>query len=84
MRFLKTVFFLLCIFTAVNVHAQSSQELKKRRDQLTQQLQQLNQEYQETASNKKTTLKQLNILIPLLKDVYSVIKLLFAYYSRVY
>jgi septal ring factor EnvC (AmiA/AmiB activator) len=62
MKFLKIVFFLLCVFTVVNVHAQSSQELKRRRDQLTQELQQLNQEYQETASNKKLTLKQLNIL----------------------
>ena len=62
MKFIKIVFFLLCVFTVVNVHAQSSQELKRRRDLLTQQLQQLNQEYQETASNKKTTLKQLNIL----------------------
>jgi septal ring factor EnvC (AmiA/AmiB activator) len=62
MKFLKIVFFLLCVFTVINVHAQSSQELKRRRDQLTQELQQLNQEYQETASNKKLTLKQLNIL----------------------
>jgi septal ring factor EnvC (AmiA/AmiB activator) len=62
MKFLKIIFFLLCVFTVVNVHAQSSQELKRRRDQLTQELQQLNQEYQETASNKKLTLKQLNIL----------------------
>ena len=62
MRFLKIVFFLLCIFTVIDAHAQSSQELKRRRDQLNQELQQLNQEYQQTASNKKSTLKQLNIL----------------------
>ena len=62
MRFLKIVFFLLCIFTVIDAHAQSSQELKRRRDQLNQELQQLNQEYQETASNKKSTLKQLSIL----------------------
>lgn len=62
MKFLKIVFFLLCIFTVIDAHAQSSQELKRRRDQLNQELQQLNQEYQETASNKKSTLKQLNIL----------------------
>ncbi|SDS00935.1 Septal ring factor EnvC, activator of murein hydrolases AmiA and AmiB [Mucilaginibacter mallensis] len=62
MKFLKIVFFLLCVFTAFNVHAQSSQELKRRRDQLTQELQQLNQEYQETANNKKLSKKQLDNL----------------------
>jgi len=62
MKFIKIVFFLLCIFTAFNVHAQSSQELKRRRDQLTQELQQLNQEYQETANNKKLSKKQLDNL----------------------
>lgn len=62
MRYLKIAFFLLCIFTVVNVHAQSSAELKHRREQLQQQLQQLNQQYEETVSNKKTSLKQLSIL----------------------
>ncbi|WP_183575283.1 murein hydrolase activator EnvC family protein [Mucilaginibacter sp. X5P1] len=62
MKFLKIVFFLLCVFTSFNVHAQSSQELKRRRDQLTQELQQLNQEYQETANNKKLSKKQLDNL----------------------
>lgn len=62
MRYLKIAFFLLCIFMVVNAHAQSSQELKHRREVLQQQLQQLNQQYDETVSNKKTSLKQLAIL----------------------
>ncbi|HWZ16594.1 MAG TPA: peptidoglycan DD-metalloendopeptidase family protein [Mucilaginibacter sp.] len=59
---LKTLFFLLFIFAAVVAQAQSSSELKHQRDVLTQQLEQLNREYQETATNKRTTLKQLRLL----------------------
>src|ERR1700712_5283407 len=62
MRFLKIVFFFALVFAAIGAHAQSSTELKHRRDKLNEELQQLNQEYQETASNKKSTLKQLNLL----------------------
>jgi len=62
MRFLKILFFLALVFSVIGAHAQSSSELKRRRDELNQQLQQLNQEYQETASNKKSTKKQLDIL----------------------
>jgi murein hydrolase activator len=62
MKFLKALFFLICVFAALNVRAQSSSELKHQREVLTQQLEQLNREYQETANNKKTTLKQLNLL----------------------
>ena len=62
MRLFKVVFFLVLIFAAFNVHAQSSAELKRQREALTQQLEQLNHEYQETANNKKTTLKQLTLL----------------------
>ncbi|CAN5307342.1 peptidoglycan DD-metalloendopeptidase family protein [soil metagenome] len=62
MRLLKIGFFLLCVFIAVDVHAQSSQELKRRRDILTQQLDQLNREYEQTANNKRATLKQLSVL----------------------
>lgn len=50
------------VFSVLGAHAQSSTELKRRRDELNQQLQQLNQEYQETASNKKSTKKQLDLL----------------------
>ena len=53
---------MVLVFAAFSVHAQSSAELKKQREALTQQLEQLNHEYQETANNKKTTLKQLTLL----------------------
>jgi septal ring factor EnvC (AmiA/AmiB activator) len=61
MKFLKALFFLLLVLV-VTVHAQSSIELKRQRDVLTQQLEQLNREYQVTANSKKTTLKQLKLL----------------------
>jgi hypothetical protein len=41
------------VFAATGAFAQSSAELKRRRDKLTEELEQLNREYQETASNKK-------------------------------
>ncbi|MDB5125049.1 MAG: peptidase [Mucilaginibacter sp.] len=59
---LKTLFFLFFVFAVVDVQAQSSSDLKHQRDVLTQQLEQLNREYQETATNKRTTLKQLRLL----------------------
>lgn len=62
MKFLKTLFFLICVFAVVNVHAQSSSELKRQREKLNDELEDLNREYQETLNNKKTTLKQLNLL----------------------
>lgn len=62
MKFYKIVFILILVFAAFSVHAQSSAELKRQREALTQQLEQLNHEYQETANNKRTTLKQLTLL----------------------
>ncbi len=62
MKFLKPVLVLLLVFAALSVHAQSSAELKRQREALTQQLEDLNRQYQETANNKKATLKQLSIL----------------------
>ncbi len=62
MKFLKIAFFCLATFAALNVFAQSSSELKRRRDKLNEELEQLNNEYQSTLQNKKSTLKQLNIL----------------------
>ncbi|QQL48790.1 murein hydrolase activator EnvC family protein [Mucilaginibacter ginkgonis] len=62
MKFLRSVFFFLLALCSVSAFAQSSSELKKRRDKLNEELEQLNNEYQETLSNKKSTLKQLNIL----------------------
>lgn len=62
MKFLKSLFFLICVFAAVNVHAQSSAELKKKRDHLNDELDQLKKQLDETQGNKKSTLKQLSIL----------------------
>ncbi|PWK76481.1 septal ring factor EnvC (AmiA/AmiB activator) [Mucilaginibacter oryzae] len=62
MKFIKATFFLLLVLAAVNVRAQSSDELKRRKAQLNKELEQLNQDYQETLNNKKATLKQLSIL----------------------
>jgi septal ring factor EnvC (AmiA/AmiB activator) len=62
MKFLKAVFFLIFVFVAFTVHAQSSNDLKRQRDILTHQLEQLNHEYEETANNKRATLKQLSLL----------------------
>ncbi|MGZ3749905.1 MAG: murein hydrolase activator EnvC family protein, partial [Mucilaginibacter sp.] len=62
MKFLKTVLFLAGIFMALNVHAQSSEELKQRKAKYNEELEKLNREYEETANNKKSTLKQLSLL----------------------
>ena len=62
MKFLRTALFCILSFAALNVLAQSSSELKRRRDKLNEELEQLNSEYQSTLQNKKSTLKQLNIL----------------------
>jgi len=62
MKFLKIVFLVFAVFFAVRVHAQSSDELKKRRDRYNQELEELNREYEETANNKKSSLKQLSLL----------------------
>jgi len=62
MKFLKILLFLVFVFAALSVRAQSSEELKREKDKLTQQLEQLNREYEETANNKRATLKQLNLL----------------------
>ncbi|HTH83514.1 MAG TPA: peptidoglycan DD-metalloendopeptidase family protein [Mucilaginibacter sp.] len=62
MKFFKLLFFFICVFAAINVHAQSSAELKQRREKLNAELDELNHELQETQTNKKVTVKQLNIL----------------------
>jgi septal ring factor EnvC (AmiA/AmiB activator) len=62
MKFLKAVFLIIAVLVAVDAHAQSSAELKRRRDRLSEELEQLNKDYQETTNNKKATLKQLSLL----------------------
>jgi septal ring factor EnvC (AmiA/AmiB activator) len=62
MKYIKVVFAFLLVFGALTVRAQSSADLKKQRDALTQQLEQLNHEYEETSNNKRASLKQLSLL----------------------
>jgi murein hydrolase activator len=62
MRYFKTILFLFFILAASVVHAQSSQELKREKDRLTQQLDDLNREYEQTSNNKKVNMKQLSLL----------------------
>jgi len=62
MKFLKVLFFLLCVVGTMSLYAQSSDQLKRDRDRLTDELEKLNREYNETVNNKKSTIKQLNIL----------------------
>ncbi|MDB5116085.1 MAG: peptidase [Mucilaginibacter sp.] len=62
MKFLKILFFVICVFAAVQARAQTSQELKQRRESLNKELDQLNHDLQETLNNKKATLKQVNLL----------------------
>jgi len=62
MKFLKVVFFLIGVFIAVGVHAQSSDELKRRRDKYNEELDKLNREYEQTVNDKRSSLKQLSLL----------------------
>jgi septal ring factor EnvC (AmiA/AmiB activator) len=64
MKFFKPaiVLFLFVVLGAVKTYAQSSSDLKKQREQLTQQLEKLNNEYEETSKNKRSTLKQLETI----------------------
>ena len=63
MKYLMLLLLVIGLFTAGNVQAQSgSDELKKRVAKYNEELDQLNREYEETANNKKSTLKQLNNL----------------------
>src|ERR1700744_2158056 len=62
MKFLKIVLFLIGVFIAAGVHAQSSDELKRRRDKYNEELEKLNREYEQTANDKRSTLKQLSLL----------------------
>ncbi len=63
MKYLMLLLLVIGLFTAGNAQAQSgSDELKKRVAKYNEELDQLNREYEETANNKKSTLKQLNNL----------------------
>ncbi|MVN92385.1 murein hydrolase activator EnvC family protein [Mucilaginibacter aquatilis] len=62
MKFIKVLLFAVSVLGVVQVHAQSSAELKRRKEKLNSELADLNREYEETRKNKKATIKQLNIL----------------------
>jgi septal ring factor EnvC (AmiA/AmiB activator) len=63
MKFFRVALILIAVCAATGAFAQStSAELKRRKDKLTEELQQLNQEYEATANNKKVSLRQLNNL----------------------
>lgn len=64
MKFSKTLLCICILFitTAAKLHAQSSDDLKRRLNKYTEELNELNHEYEETANNKRSTLKQLNLL----------------------
>jgi septal ring factor EnvC (AmiA/AmiB activator) len=64
MKFLTLFLLAIGLLVTVRVHAQQpgSDELKKRMAKYNEQLQELNKEYEETANNKRSSLKQLNNL----------------------
>ena len=62
MRYFKTILFSFFLLISTVAYSQSSQELKKDRDRLTQQLNDLNREYDEISNNKKVNMKQLLVL----------------------
>jgi murein hydrolase activator len=62
MKFLKLILFLFIFLIAAVAHAQTSDELKKKREKYNEELEQLNREYEETANNKRSSLKQLSLL----------------------
>lgn len=50
------------LFISISAYAQTSDELKRRRDKYNEELEKLNREYEQTANNKRSTLKQLSLL----------------------
>jgi septal ring factor EnvC (AmiA/AmiB activator) len=64
MKFLTLFLLAIGLLLTVRVHAQQpgSDELKKRVAKYNEELQQLNREYEETANNKRSSMKQLNNL----------------------
>ncbi len=62
MKLKKTLSFLFFLLFAIQAFAQSSSELKRRRDKITNELDKLNEEYERISTDKKTSLKQLSLL----------------------
>ena len=62
MPFKKIVLLLFFVVFAIQSYAQSSAELKRRRDKITNELDKLNDEYDRISRDKRTSLKQLSLL----------------------
>lgn len=62
MRLKKAFLFLLFVGFAMHSFAQSSAELKRKRDKITEELDKLNDEYTKISRDKRTSLKQLSLL----------------------
>lgn len=62
MRLKIALLFLFFVGFSIQAFAQSSAELKRRRDKITDELEKLNSEYAKISSDKKTSLKQLTLL----------------------
>ena len=62
MSLLRLFLFLGLILVAGNTFAQSSAELKRRKDALTREIEMLRRSQSEVASNKRLSLKQINAL----------------------
>lgn len=62
MRLKKAFLFLLFVGFAMHSFAQSSAELKRKRDKITEELDNLNDEYTKISRDKRTSLKQLSLL----------------------
>lgn len=62
MKFLKPLLILLFCLAAVQTFAQSSAELKRRKDKLSEEIESLNQSLKKTAQSKQGSLRQLNLI----------------------
>ncbi|MEX8549164.1 MAG: murein hydrolase activator EnvC [Mucilaginibacter sp.] len=62
MPFKKIVLLLFFVVFAIHGFSQSSAELKRRRDKITNELDKLNDEYDRISRDKRTSLKQLSLL----------------------
>ncbi|MGI4749174.1 MAG: murein hydrolase activator EnvC family protein [Janthinobacterium lividum] len=62
MKLKKTLLLFFFVAFAVQTFAQSSTELKRKRDKITEELDKLNDEYNKISKDKRTSLKQLSLL----------------------
>jgi len=62
MKFVKVILFSVFLCMAGHAFGQSSADLKRKRDQLNQELEQLNRDLEANLNNKKANLKQLTLI----------------------